>query len=328
MLARLRENLSYKLLALLCACALRWYVDAQQNPIKTHDVHTTVVTRNLPTGMLIADQSSPTVTVTLEGPLEELSRLPENSVIVTADLSSVHTGRQSSVPVEAKLAPGIPGTVTISDTEPRTITLTLQPKRKRRMGIRVEPSGSAPEGYVFRKPDVAPVEATVIGGEDAVNRVFRLVVRPEVTGAGGVLEDDYQIRAIDDQKRPVDNVSLVPPTAHVRLGIIEATADKDLLVSPDITGVPAPGFKIADVQVNPARVPFTGRIDTLARVGVVSTAPIDITGAAQDVVKTVTLSPLRALSPVAAVQVTVTVHIVPVFTAPGPAIAPAPPAQP
>ncbi|BDI30153.1 hypothetical protein CCAX7_22040 [Capsulimonas corticalis] len=316
MLARLRDNLSYKVLALLCACALRWYVDAQQNPVKTRTVTPTVVTRNLPDGMLVTDQSATTVTVTLEGSLEDLSRVPDSSVIAVADLSNVHTGKQSSVPVEAKLTPGVSSAVTISDTEPHMIMLTLQPKRKRRMGIRVDPSGAPPEGYVFRKPDVAPIEATVIGGEDAVNRVSRLVVRPEVTGASGMVEDDYQVRALDDQGRVVDNVTLAPPTAHVRLGIVEATANKDLLVSPDVSGAPAPGFKIADVQVNPTRVTFTGRVDTLARVGVIATAPININGASQDVVQTVPLASLRTLSPVSAAQVTVTVHIVPAFSPP------------
>ena len=154
MLARLRDNLSYKVLALLCACALRWYVDAQQNPMKTRTVTADVVTRNLPDGMLIADQSTPSVTVTLEGSLDDLSRVSDTNVQAVADLSGAHTGRQTSVPVEVKLTGGAPGAVTISDTEPRTITLTLQPKRKRRMGIRVDPSGTPPEGYVFRKPDL------------------------------------------------------------------------------------------------------------------------------------------------------------------------------
>ena len=323
MLARLRDNLSYKVLALLCACALRWYVDAQQNPMKTRTVTTDVVTRNLPDGMLIADQSTPSVTVTLEGSLDDLSRVSDTNVEAVADLSGAHTGRQTSVPVEVKLAGGAPGAVTISDTEPRTITLTLQPKRKRRMGIRVDPSGTPPEGYVFRKPDLAPQEATVVGGEDVVARVAHLVVRPEVSGASGVVEDDYQVRPLDDQGRVVENVTLVPPTAHVRLGIVEATANKDLLVSPDVSGTPAPGFKIADVQINPARVTFTGRIDTLARVGVVSTSPINIGGASRDVVQTVALSPLRTLAPVAAAQVSVTVHIVPIQAVPAP-----PPAAP
>lgn len=316
MLARLRENLSYKVLALLCACALRWYVDAQQNPIKSRIVTCTVVTRNLPEGMLITDQSSQVVKVTLDGSMDDLSQVSDGNVVATADLGNVRAGRQSSVPVEAKLTSVAPSTVAISDTEPRTITLTLQPKRKRRMGLHVDPSGAPPEGYVFSKADIAPVEATVIGAEEVVDRVSRLVVRPEVTGASGMVEDDYQVRALDARGRVVDSVTLVPPTAHVRLGIVEATANKDLLVSPDISGVPAPGFKISDVQVNPARAPFTGRVDMLSRVGVVATAPIDINGAASDVVRTVALTPLRTLSPIGAAQVSVTVHIVPIQAVP------------
>ena len=58
-----------------------------------------------------------------------------------------------------------------------------------------------------------------------------------------------------------------------------------------VTGQPAPGYYISNVQVNPPLVSATGLADVLGALKQIASDPVDISGQSSDVVRTVTLRP-------------------------------------
>ena len=316
MISWLRHNFGYKLLAFVFACLLHFYVAGLINAHPSHLLTLPITVRNLPPSLILDDSSLPSVTLTLDGPPEDISRLTDTSVTAWVDLSHARAGQTRPLPVHLS---GVPPTITI-DSDPQPVTLTVQQRRRRQMAVSADDIGIAPAGYSFAPPSVSPREAVITGTREAVSAVARLVAQSDPDQQPGAVDEDFPIIALDATGIPVSNVTVSPPTAHVRLTLTRALARKTLLVSANITGTLPASYRFGSIEVSPAAVEAEGRPETLAAVNTLTTQPIDVSGATADLVRRVApiIPPGTALSPRS--PITVTIHIIapPAITTPLP----------
>ena len=317
MLAALRENWKYKLLALVCALALHAYVIGQSSAGQTRTLIRSLTVYNAPPNLLVDEKSLPQVSVTLDGPADDMARLADASVTASVDLSHAHAGQNGPFPVHVTLPPGT-GSIVSADPQPPGVPLTLQAKSRRRLLISATEPGNPPAGYAFHSPLVTPRRATIEGSHDAVDSVQQLIIKVDDKTVGTV-DDSFPVVALDSDDSPVEGLAITPPTAHVRIEMVRVPVSRTLLVSPNVIGSPAFPARVSDIQVSPPALTVTGRSGRLAHVGTIGTAAIDVSGATNDLVRQVACVPPMGLSLIGSGIVTVTVRI----TAP-PAPAPAP----
>lgn len=322
MLAALRHNFGYKLIALGFAFVLHFYAAGLLSARPPHILILPLTTRNLPPSLILDDKNLPSVTLTLDGPPEEINRLTDTSVTAWVDLSHARAGQTPPLTVHLT---GLPAAVT-RESEPAPVTLLLQPRRRRQMTIGGDDVGIAPASYAFTAPALAPREAVITGTREAVNSVTRLIAQANPDQSPGAVDDDFTIVALDASGSPVSDVTVTPPTVHVRMDLVRALARKLLIVSANVVGtLPAP-YRFGNIEVAPATVTAEGRPEQIGPVNTLTTAPIDISGATSDVVRRVepiipsgiTLSPRG--------PITVTVHVIAPPAAPisPPVLAPTP----
>lgn len=107
----------------------------------------------------------------------------------------------------------------------------------------------------------------------------------------------------------------------------EKRGAKTLKVRPDIEGVPADGYKLGRISVDPPRVKITGARSEVLRLSEVATETIDVTGATETIEREARVSPgsghVWADSP-RAVKVKIVVEALPAPEPPEPAAEPAP----
>ena len=322
MLARLRENLSFKLLALIAAIMLHAYVSSQQNPSQTKTVTIPIAVKNLPPGLLMAGKPG-MLMVNLTGASEDLAKIADMNVAASVDLRHARIGPNAALPLDVELTPASIKTTVAVDYRPKTLSIELDEKRRRKLPISVEVSGTSAPGFVTRRPSLlVPSLATATGPADEVDSIVRLVVKPDVTGATDTVDDDFQIMPVDAQGNDIANVQLTPDTAHVQIGVVETGRTKEVFVTPKFSGVPAAGFVVSGVVVKPETITLSGNIDQLAAAMSVSTEPVDISGASTSITKQVRCVPPAGVISTPAQMATVTVQIVPA----APAIPPAQPA--
>lgn len=312
MLARLRENLSFKLLALVVAIMLHTYVADQQNPSQPRSFTIPITVKDLPEGLLMTAKPG-SVMVNLTGTADELSRIGDMNVVAGVDLKHARIGANGGLPVDVELSPySLHDSIAISEFRPRTVSVDLVERRRRRLPVTVAVSGTLAAGFVARKPSVlVPSMATAMGPADAVDSIAHLVVKPDITGATDTVDDDYQIIPIDAQGNGIADVEIDPDTAHVQIGIVEAGRTKEVFVTPALAGAPAPGYVVAGVASRPPTAILSGGMDQLSAATGVGTEPIDIHGATADVTKVVPCAPPPGTSITSSTVVTVTVHIMP-----------------
>jgi YbbR domain-containing protein len=329
MIGRLRENLIYKLAALLCAIALRSYVVNQLNPVQSRQMPVSVVAKGVPNGYAVLEKDL-IVMVGLEGSADQLSRLPTDDVAVQVDLTHAHPGR-NTVPVTVQPIPSRDG-VTASDPQPRSVTLTLEPLRTRRLVIQVRALGDPARGFAAGQPQAIPGAAEVAGLSDSVDSVAAIVVRPKLEGVQTTVEEDDPVVAVDDHGQEIPDVTVAPAIVHVGVPVVEAARERQAFVSATINGAVAPGYQIRSVSVSPDQVTVQGPAPALAAAAGIVTAPVDITGAARDVVQQVGCVTPPGLVAEGGGRVTVTVRVTPIASGaavPGAAGAgPAAPARP
>ena len=318
----IRHNFGYKLLCLFFAVVLHLYAAGLINAHPPHLLVLPLTVRNLPPSLILDDKNLPSVTLTLDGPPEEITRLTDTTVTAWVDLSHARAGQTAPLVVHLT---GLPADVT-AESDPRPVTLLLQPRRRRQLAVSADDIGSAPPGYTFSAPAVAPREAVITGTREAVGSVVRLVAQANPDQATGAVDDDFSIVALDTAGSPVGDVTVTPPTAHVRLELVRALARKTLIVNANVKGLlPAP-YRFGNIEASPATVVAEGRPEKLAPVGTLTTLPIDVSGATADVVRRVEPIVPAGVTLTPRGPITVTVHVI---APPAPPSVPAAPdAQP
>ncbi len=301
--AFLRENLPYKLLALAFAILLHFYVLGQQNPARLLTVP--LILRNQPANLLLDPDAPRQVTLTLNGPADELDRVALSDVTASVDLSHARPGKSVTLPVSVKAPADVQATAS-----PDTVTMDLLPRQTRRLSVTAADPGPALPGYHFLPPRVTPPLVTVSGGPDDIADVARLVARVNADSVG-TIDDDFDVVALDSQGGEVSGVTLSPSRAHVTIRMVRAPALKNVLVTADITGTLPPSSRVDSVQVHPITVVVTGRPDRLAQINTIGTSPIDVTGSTGDITRTVNCQAPPGVAFSGASAVVVTIHVVP-----------------
>jgi len=312
MIAALRHNFGYKLLAVVFACFLHFYAAGLINAHPPHVLILPLTVRNLPPTLILDEKSVPSVTLTLDGPPEEIAHLSDASVTASVDLSHARAGQTPPLPVHLT---GMPADVSV-ETEPGPIALTLQPRRRRQLPISAEDIGVTPPNFAFALPSISPHEAVITGTQEAVNSVARLVAQADPDQAAGAVDDDFTIVALDSSGIPVGDVTVTPPTTHVHMELVRALARKTLVVSPNVSGSPPAPYRFGSIAITPSTVTAEGRPEDLASVGTLTTAPIDLSAATTDIVRRVEPVVPAGLSLSPRGPITVTIHIL----APPPAL--------
>src|SRR5262249_14889437 len=129
-----------------------------------------------------------------------------------------------------------------------------------------------PSGMRYTTPELKPDYAAAVGAAEDVQRVVRLVIYIETQG--GSVRADLPIKALDKDGMEVENVQVSPETTHVELNLVEAPAERTLLVNVSPQGqVPYP-YEIADIRAEPDQVTVVGKAERLRQLASVPTSPV------------------------------------------------------
>jgi YbbR domain-containing protein len=170
-------------------------------------------------------------------------------------------------------------------------------------------------GGVTIDPVNIPEDETVAirGPASVIERVVE--VRADIVIEPNGLDIDREVElipvdAVGDRVTPVD---VEPATAHIRIEIFSDLQTRPLPITPVLGGDPAPGYEIADIDVEPLIASVEGDADQLIGMARVDTAPVQISGATATVTATVPLAlPDGVLAIPGSETATVTVTIRPI----------------
>lgn len=312
-----RYNWGIALLSLALAGSLWVFVTDQDDPETTRRVPGSIPVEcvNIPSGKAAAPPCLETksVTVRVRGAESVLDDLTADDFTATADLADAVTDDVSvAVRIESKQA-----RVDVIEVTPGQINVRLEDVTFRTVPVRTKLVGTPPSGFDAGELTVVPEAAIITGPESLVARVQAVEADVNLTGVRTSFEQTLILQARDEQGGNVLGINIQPGTAVVTAEIEQLEFSSAFVVQPEITGVPARGFSVTAIEVQPPLVNVTGPaaiFQTINPIDGISTVPVSIDGASADVVRTVAIRLPQGAS-VDQEQVTVRIVIRPTVAA-------------
>ena len=281
-------NFRLKAIAIFFAVALWSVVAYASNPTQGRNVPMPVGgLQTIPSGLTLVGDV-PRVTVKVIATADDLSRFDVHDLTVSGNFARAHIGT-NQIPIrvdnsDSSVQVDAPSTIGVQVDQLASVNLTIGLQR-----VHALPTGYHEQTNLT---SLTPSTVRVDGPKGLLNGLQASVVLDLDTVNPPGINTPYPVVIADANKKAItSHLTITPPQVTVKM-VIEADAiTVNKAVGFTLTGQPAQGYRVANVQVTPLLVQATGLQNTLGTIAVLPTDSIDITNQKADVIRTVTIRP-------------------------------------
>ncbi len=282
----LGENLAWLAGSLILAVFVWIAATIEQNPVEVRRfpqrIPIEIVTDD---GMIVTNNPISSAQVVLRTQAAVWEILRSEDIIVHADLTGMQPGTYT-VDLEVEVASN--RRVVVEDWQPRQITVSID--RAAEILVQVNPNirSSPPTGFEVTDVTIEPPEVRVTGPASQVDRVTEASIALNLRDERNAFTRDFRVSAVDEEGRTVSGVTIDPPEVSATVSIQPREDFREVFVTPNIIGEPAPGYVIFSITYEPQTVLVSGRPSALEQIpGTLPTAPIDLSGQTESFSRTV-----------------------------------------
>ena len=281
-----KDNLIYKVIAVLLAVLLWLYVTADPDPLSERTINLTINYENLRDDLTLTSKTT-SVNVKVRGGAKEINSLGLKDLKASADLSQVKMGEQT-VPVSIENSLG----VEIVDISPKGASINVDKIAEKQVPVKIALLGQTAHGYSSFNATVKPSQVVIRGPQTIIDNLEDARADVNLNNAQSNLTLNLPIKVQDKWGNwyGTDSLNIIPNTVEVFIPIVEDTPSKTVPVKPVFEGRPAQGYQIARVLVEPETVKILGQFNKLETIDRVQTIPITINEIKQNVIQEVDLS--------------------------------------
>ena len=311
----LSHNLGLKLLSLLLAILLWNYVISTNTNItrqKTlYNLSGNLSGMSALNGNQLALAEDPSellsgLSVTIEAPQADYSRVSAGNVQILLDLSNVRTAGTQEVALRATSTYGRVRSIT-----PQSLTLTFENIDSRNVTVNPALEGEA-DGYWYNVSRTNPSVLTVSGAASVVQSIAAARVSMDVSDMKDSTVKVLPYVLLDADGNEVSQAMLNRSTSSISVSLdicpsreIPFTTDINALV----TGQPAEGYVVDSVTVQPESVVVAADRELLDSLTELMIEPVSVNGASQSFSVRSTVSQLTDFKNISSEQVYVNVNI-------------------
>jgi YbbR domain-containing protein len=284
----LRNNTIVKIFAFFLALMLWMYVTGVAQRENTPPLTRTF--RNVPLAWINLDEGleimeiPAEVNVVLNGRSDLINGLTPEDIKAYVNLEDVGPGQHLLTP-----SAEVPNGVSVISFSPQQINVTLEEVESPQEPVVLEIVGAPADGIVMGEPRILPNSVFVRGPRSVLDRLDRVRAVVNIDEADSDRVQMVPVQAIDNSGAIMNDVAITPSMVEILLPFSEP--QKTVPIRVPLTGEPAPGYKISQVNLIPAMVTLQGAEEDLAKITEILTDPVDVTGATA----TITLQlPLKA----------------------------------
>ncbi len=182
MLASLAQNWFLKILSVVFALILWFFVMGERKLEVGYAIPLEL--RNLPPGLLVANEVPTVVDVRISGPRTLLMNLRPSDVSIAVDLKDLQPGLTSFKRLEERL--NIPSALKVTRISPSFIDVKLDRLKEKTVPVVATLIGKPPEGVTVERVAVLPETVVVTGAEGEIKDISEVVT--EAVSLEGVRE--------------------------------------------------------------------------------------------------------------------------------------------
>ncbi|MFQ5854640.1 MAG: YbbR-like domain-containing protein [Anaerolineae bacterium] len=277
------DNLTSLVLALLLAVMV-WMVavnEGQGRPVRhTYPKDGLLVEPiNVPEGLVVAELLTKSVAVELFAPQSNVDRLLPSDFRAFVELQGLPPGLHE-VPVRVTCTECDLEQVNVLGWAPDHIAVKLEKMMERIVPVIPDLQGGTAEGYRARLPTSNPEEVVASGPRSVVERVRSARAEIYLFNEDVNVQREVLLEPVDAEGSVVSGVNLDPRQVTVTVPIVPEGQQKEVAVTPTISGTVASGYYASGISVDPQTILLTGpRSRIREAAGFVETEAVSIAGA-------------------------------------------------
>lgn len=306
-----KQDIIIRVCCVIAALGLWMYVRINENPVITSTM------RYVPVQVLneesLANKSLILIpnqefylSVTVKGTTSAVSEIDKNKdfkLQVDLDGYALIPG-ENRVQVSVKQSPA---GVSIVNPEGLVLKIDIDNLVQKNFEVTAKVTGKVPEGYYNEENIVSQKTVMVEGAERYVNKVSAVVAEVDIDNIEEDIDQNYRLKAIDNNGRVVEGVSIYPEFSRV---VSKITKGKFVDVNVVTSGNTPASIKLDGISVSPHTLEIVGDRDVIEGVSKINTKPIDLSGISDNTTVTAQLElpeGVKASGGVESVQVAITV---------------------
>jgi len=214
------KNIGLKLVSLLLACILWWYVSlSRREPVHERVISATLSLVGVPPSLVITTPDiRSNVSVRVRGRKSDLRTLASQTLEASADLSSINKAGEVEITIRSQHI-NVPEDIEVISITPNKIRFRLEPLRQRAVPIRPYLDGTVPSGFIVGQATAMPELALCSGPASQLVKLSEVTTeRIIMTGRTGtfvqnvtVISDSPLVRVMS----PLTTQVTVPVLAEV-----------------------------------------------------------------------------------------------------------------
>ncbi len=282
-------SLGNLLLAIVLALLVWIVAEREANPDteRTLTNFIPITLQNVPAGMMTYEPSARTARVTLSAPESEWGVLTSDRVAAFLDLSGQVSGTLE-LPVQVTVDNR---TARVTKIDPPRVSLKIEPLAEAQFPVMVNVSGDPALQFASRPLETTPATITVRGPISFVRQVASASGQLSIQDARATISQTVSLSPHDRNGQNVPYVTLIPSTTQAVVRLQPLGGFRDLAVKIELRGNVAPGYLTTNVTVDPQIVTVFGSSAALEAVpGFISTEPVSVTDATEDISNRVRLA--------------------------------------
>lgn len=282
-----RDN-TIKILSVIFAILLWFYVITEQNPVVPKDITVPVKIVNAESlsknNQIVLDNSNGYyITLKLKGKKELLDTVNEDTVSAYADVSGYMTLGENTVPV---IVSGMPEGIAVTSRSDHNIKVNIDRKVVVQRPVTISVTGNPKGGLATLDALLTPSEVVLTGAESVINSVKTVKVDVDIAGVDASVSKTLPVRLLDEAGNEVTGIQLDNRNINVSIPISNT---KRVPIQMVLEGGAAEGYMIVDKLVQPKEILVTGNQEALDRLVAINTAKQTINNLTTDVTLQVVL---------------------------------------
>ena len=278
-----RHNLPAKILALLGAVILWFFVMNDQNPSVNSTFTVPVYTINGPDGYTVKLKPRD-VTVKIKAPRASFTAAKPEDFKAYVDLEEAVKGTNN-----LRVRTVVPQGFEVVDISDETIEVTMEALIEKQLSVNVQITGNTGAHSALEKIVPEKENIKVTGPRSNVARVSHVVGYLNLANNTADFTMKVKLNPVDMDGNIVDGVTLSFKEMDVTAKILSGVDKKIVSIKPVYSGVPEQNYMVAMTSAQPDRVEITGKTEVLEKLSEILTDTIVVDGANADIVKDVNL---------------------------------------
>lgn len=290
---KIKENWPFKLISLIFAIALWYYVVSETNPnIKKEYKAIPVTYKNESVlkkkNMAIIDPIDPVVNITLEGKRNVISRVSRNDILVYADMNEINEDG------EVSLNFSVPQGTSIIEKSDYKLTLKLDEIMTLVKKVEVKRIGELPsDNTTVTDIEVVPAEVKITDQKELIDKIAKVIVPVDLSVITKDTSISKKIQILDSNDMEIKELDAENTDVTVNIFV---SSTKQVPIKVNYKNQPF-DFKSEDLKMSKNKMTIIGQKEKLDKIKEVNTEVVDLSDFINNTTKNIKMEFPEGISP-------------------------------